>query len=199
MAAKRAATEPEQQQQQPEQQQPPPQRRRRQHQQPPPPPQHGAAAAPPSPSDQDLVNTEPQHQLLCWVKLDRQLPWWPAKLAAPVVGGPTVAIEVRGGGGRVEVLRVQRRRIDRDFCGRLGQRSAPWKRRKCAGITRSFGEALAHARQLLGATAHARCALCGRWRPVPGEAVAGGWQCPEDGCCAAGGRRQPREAIRPGT
>ena len=120
---------------------------------------------------------------LVWAKLAPELPWWPARLAAPgaaAAGGPTVAIEVLGAPGRAEILRVQRRRIDHDFRGRLAQRAAPWKRRKCSGIKRAFGEALTHARQLL-AGGHARCALCGVWQPVPGSAVPAGWSCP-GGC-----------------
>ena len=55
---------------------------------------------------------------LVWVRLTPQLPWWPARLVGAATG-PTVAIEALGASGKAEVLRVQRRSIDRDFRGRL--------------------------------------------------------------------------------
>ena len=122
---------------------------------------------------------------LIWAKLAPELPWWPARLAAPHAPscGPTVAIEVLGAPGRTEILRVQRRRVDCDFRGSLGKHAEPWKRRKCAGIKRAFGDALAHARQLL-AGGHARCAQCGTWQAVPNGYVAVDWSCPVG--CASG-------------
>ena len=61
------------------------------------PQQPGAAAAAAPLSELPQAEQASGPELLCWVKLDRQLPWWPAKLASPVVGGPTVTIEVYGG------------------------------------------------------------------------------------------------------
>jgi hypothetical protein len=121
---------------------------------------------------------------LVWAKLAPELPWWPARLAVPGAPsrGPTVAIEVLGAPGRTEILRVQRRRVDRDFRGSLGKHAEPWKRRKCAGIKRAFHDALAHARQLL-AGGHARCARCGTWQGVSHDYVATEWSCP--GGCAS--------------
>ena len=146
-------------------------RRRSEHKQPPSQPQQRQRAAPPhGPSD------------LVWAKLAPELPWWPARLAVSGAPsrGPTVAIEVLGALGRTEILRVQRRRVDRDFHGSFGKHAEPWKRRKCAGIKRAFGDALAHARQLL-AGGHARCTQCGTWQAVSHEYVATDWSCPE-GC-----------------
>ena len=129
---------------------------------------------------------------LVWVRLTPQLPWWPARLVGAATG-PTVAIEALGASGKAEVLRVQRRSIDRDFRGRLRQRSEPWRRRKCSGIKRSFGEAMAYARQLLGAEhARARCSACGEFEPPPagaaGPIAAGDWKCGK--CSATSGQQE---------
>lgn len=143
--------------------------------------QHQSNTSPPQVRPNDLV----------WAKLAPELPWWPARLAAPnaaATSGPTVPIEVLGAPERTEILRVQRRRVDCDFRGSLGKHAEPWKRRKCAGIKRAFGEALAHARQLLTG-GHARCAQCGTWQPVPYDYVAADWSCP--GGCAS--RKQPSD------
>ena len=128
----------------------------------------------------------PSDQLV-WAKLAPELPWWPARLAAPddTSRGPTVAIEVLGTPSRAEILRVQRRRVDCNFRGNLRKHAEPWKRRKCTGIKRAFSDALAHARQIL-AGAHARCAQCGTWHAVPHEHVAADWSCP--GGCEPGDR-----------
>lgn len=102
---------------------------------------------------------------MVWAKFTPQLPWWPALLAdAPTPRlGATVAVRVLGS---TDVLRVPRRFVDRDFVGKLADRSRPWNRRKCAGMKTAFRRALAHARLLLAPRVYAACPSCANFIAV---------------------------------